>query len=372
MFRNHRYTSIVISVVAAVALAACGGGESEDAGQSAPATRPQSATSAPRSEPTQPADESEPTQSASAAAVDETSNIPDIEAGLESLASYRARFTFSFEEKDDDGKERKGSLEFVQEVIAESKDKHIRMAGAGLGDEASEGGAFELFTVGGVSYIYSMDDGVARCISFSSDESESNPAAMFKPNDVLGGLNKARLVERSVTVNGVKTDHYVVDQSGMDAGVFSAASGDIWVAQDGNFVVKYTGTATGKVELLGSDANSTVTWNYQLEEINTLSSIELPPECVAQKPADDIPVPAGATDKGQFGGMITFKTTDTAEQVAEFYQAEMPAQGWTEGEASEFGGIRTLSFTKDDRSLSIMISPGDDGTSVIITEKKGE
>ncbi|MGQ9816079.1 MAG: hypothetical protein ACUVR3_13185, partial [Candidatus Roseilinea sp.] len=182
----------------------------------------------------------------------------------------------------------------------------------------------------------------------------------------------ARLVERGVTVNGVRTDRYTFDETSIGFGVFSKASGDMWLAQEGNFVVKYVGTATGKMLMFGGDIDGTATWNYQLEEINTLSSIELPPECVAQKPADDIPVPAGATDKGQFGGMITFKTTDTAEQVAKFYQAEMPAQGWTEGEASEFGDMRTLSFTKDDRSLSIMISLGDDGTSVIITEKKGE
>ncbi len=372
MRKNQRYTWIVVSIAAAVVMAACGGGESEGTDQSIPAARPQSATSVSRSEPTRPAATAESPQPAPAAVVDETSSIPNIEAGLESLASYRARYTFSFEGKDEDGKERKGSLEFLQEVITESNDQHVRLTTAGMGSDASDSGAFEFFTVGGVSYIYGMDDGVAKCTGFSGGDPASAPMAMFKPGDMLGGLEKARLVERGVTVNGVKADHYAADESSIGSGMFSTASGDIWVAQDGNFVVKYTGTATGKLLLFGGDSEGTATWEYQLEAINTLAAIELPEECLAQKPADDIPVPDTATEKGQFGGLITFKTADTPDQVVEFYRAELPKLGWTEGEAGELGDMRTLSFTKEDRTLSIMITPGDDGVSVIIAEKTGE
>lgn len=358
MFRKY----LGLSLLVALTLSACGGGEPAPESAASTATPAAALTAAPTA--TQPA--------APAAAVEETGSIPDIEAGLESLASYRARYIFSFEGKDADGKEASGSLEFLQEVIAASKDQHVRVSSTGMGNNASDSETFEFFTVGGVSYIYGMDDGVAKCASFSSGESASDPTAMFKPGDVLGGLNKARRVEQGVTVNGVKTDRYTFDETGISSGVFSKASGDVWLAQEGNFVVKYVGTATGKMLMFGGDTDGTATWDYQLEAINTLAAIELPEECLAQKPADDIPVPAGATDKAQFGGMITFKTTNTVDQVIEFYQTQMPAQGWTEGEASEFGGMRTLTFTKDDRSLNIMISSGDDGVSVIITEKKGE
>ncbi|GIV83091.1 MAG: hypothetical protein KatS3mg052_0098 [Candidatus Roseilinea sp.] len=397
MHKKQLYTWILASGVAAVILAACGGGGSEGAGQSTPAAQPQSAAGVSRSEPTRPAatvesprsapatvvgeTSSTPTRpaatvesprSAPTAVADETSSIPSIETGLESLASYRVRYTFSFEGKDDEGKERKVSLEFIQEAITESKDQYVRVAGVGISNTIPNTSVLEFFNVGGVSYTYAMDDGGAKCVSFSGSDPAPDPTAILKPGDMLGGLNKARLVERGITVNGVKANHYVVDESGIGFGMFGKASGDIWVAQDGNFVVKYTGTATGKIPLFGDNSEGTATWEYQLEAINTLTAIELPQECLAQKPADDIPVPGTATDKNQFGGLITFNTADTPDQVVEFYRAELPKLGWMEGEVAELGDMRILDFTKDDRTLNITITPGKDGVSVLITEKRGE
>ncbi len=368
---------LALSLFVALMLSACGG--DEPAPQSttptaAPAVAPtsQPPTVAPTA--TQPAEQpvAVPTETDSrSAAADEFSGIANIEASLESLDSYRVRFTLSFEGKDEEGRDRQGSLEIIQEFIAESEDQRVHIASVGL-EENAVPRDFGFLTIGGVSYLYGAQDGSANCVSFSGGDPLSNPAAMFKPGDVLGGLNKARLVERGVTVNGIKTNHYAVDESGISAGMFSRASGDIWVAQDGDLVVKYTGTATGKLPMFGEDTEGTATWNYQLEAINTLAEIELPEECLAQKPADDIPVPASATDKARFGGLITFKTADKPDEVVEFYQTELPKLGWTEGDAGELGDLRTLSFAKDDRSLSIMIAPGDDGTSVVITEQKGE
>lgn len=361
--------SLSLLALAALVLSACGGGE--PAPQSAAPTATPAAAPAAAPTATQPA---APTPTvASATVADEITRIPDIESGLDALASYRARFNFVFEGKDADGKDRKGTLEFVQEVT-ESGDQHTRVVGAGMGDDPADSGAFEMFNIAGVSYIYGTEDGTARCVSFSSGESSPDMAGLFKPGDILNGLDTARLVERGVTVNGISTNHYVLDENSINAGLFNSASGDIWIAQDGNFVVKYTGTATGRVIPFGNDdQEGTAAWDYQLEAINALTSIELPEECLAQKPADDIPVPASAAEKSQFGGMITFKTGDKPADVVAFYQTEMPKLGWMEGEAGEVGDIRTLNFTKGDRSLSIMISPEEGGgVNVLIMSKQGE
>ena len=372
MLKNHRYW-ITAAIAAALVMTACGGGESGD-GQPAGSAQVKSATTAPKDEGAQTSSESESAQSSSSSesSTEETGSIPNLDANLGALKSYRARYTFSFEGKDEDGKESKGSLEFLQEYIAETKDQHTRMSGSGTAGNASND-AFETFSVGGVSYIYNAGaEGDSKCTSFSSSESASSPAAMFRPGDIIGGLSKAKLAERGVTVNGIQTDRYTFDETGIGFGVFSKGGGEAWLAQDGNYVVKYVGEVTGQVGLLGQNAEGTMRWDYSLESVNQLTQIELPAECAAQKPADDIPVPAGATDQAQFGGMITFKTTDVPDKVAEFYKAEMPGKGWTEGETTEMGEIRTLNYTKDDRSLSIMINKSDDGTTVIITERKGE
>lgn len=121
--------------------------------------------------------------------------------------------------------------------------------------------------------------------------------------------------------------------------------GEAWVAQEGDFIVKYTGEFSGKTPLFDG-ADGKATWEYQLEP-DAVSKIDLPEACSAQKPADDIPVPASAADKAQFGNVITFKVAEAPQKVADFYKAEMPKRSWTQGNASEAGDLFLLTFTKD-------------------------
>lgn len=106
-----------------------------------------------------------------------------------------------------------------------------------------------------------------------------------------------------------------------------------------------------------------------------------------QLPADfpkDIPVYTGAAVIA--GGMATtgaaagskgasFSTSDDATKVADFYKAELAKQGWTDVKSMAIpGGMgNTVMATKDKRSLSIAITKGPDGKTMISvgeTEKK--
>ncbi|MCS7060839.1 MAG: hypothetical protein RMN25_06690 [Anaerolineae bacterium] len=367
-------TRLSIVCAALLALTACGGSE---AAQESPAATVVSTAAPARPEstatqlPVQPAATS--TQSAAAVPGEDRAKIPDIQANLDNLDSYRARYTFEFEGKDKDGKDRKAYMDFLQEAIVKTKEQRVRITTTGLDDKDTTESSIDFLTVGGVNYLYGLEDGVAKCASFSSDDPTSNPTTVFRPSDLFGGLEGLRLVERGVVLNGVKTDRYALDQTAVGLGIFEKASGEVWIAQEGGFVVRYAGTGTGKVTMFGGDEQGTAKWDYQLQAINNVDKIELPQECLAEKPADDIPVPASAKEKAQFGGLITFKSTETAAQVAEFYQTEMPKLGWKAGEAGSLGEMRTLTFTKADRSLNIIISPEEGGgVSVMITEKKGE
>ena len=370
------YQLIAFVAVTAVIMAGCGGG-----GEASPTAAPAQDKPAPTAEAQDQAvepeaeTESEPAQEAGESSGD-TRDIADLDANLDALKSYRALLSYSFEGKDDKGGEVKSSLEFLYEAINETKDMHMRMtgSGAGTGVTGSDQGALEFFRVGGVSYIYNeKNEGDQKCVSFATEDDKDTPSGMFKPSDVVGGLDNAKLAERGVTVNGIVADHYTFDEKALSFGLFADASGDAWVASDGNYLVKYIGKATGKAGILSKNASEgTVSWEYNLEQVNALDKIELPAECEASKPAGDIPIPPDATEKAQFGGMLTFKTADEPSKVAEFYTAEMLKQGWEEGEASEMGDMQTLNFTKDDRQLTIMITKDDEGTTVIITETKKE
>ena len=298
-------------------------------------------------------------------------SIDNLSNGLTTLKSYRMRYTMSFSGKDDNGKEQTGSLELMQEYIAASKNMHTKMNGTDSNiTNTKSTGAFELFQIDNTSYIYTSDStSDQKCISYSSaDTSQSGMADFIKPADLLGGLHNAKLIKKGDNVNGVAADQYQAEQKDLAFGTFTAVSGNLWVAQDGGYVVKYAGEATGKAALIGKGTTGTFKWEYNIEDANKVESIQLPPECAAAKPADDIPVPPNATDKGNFGTIITFKSPDDAAKVIDFYKQELPGKGWKESDSSVES---MLSYTKDARNLTIIISKEDSGgSSVMITEAK--
>jgi hypothetical protein len=355
---------LVFVLMAALALlAACGGGPAQSSDVPPDTSAAPAAGSVSGGSKDQPAAKAEPTADgkstgSTGAASGETRDIKNISDSLDSLKSYRLRFTFSFDGKDDQGKPQQGSMEFVQETIASSKDQHIRWTATGDAAASSPQGAFELFQVGGTTYIYSAEgQGAQKCVGMTSGQDGANLGAAFKPTDVIGGLEHAKLVGKGETINGVVADRYSFDQNALSFGTFASAQGDAWIAQDGGFLVKYVGTATGKDSFLSSkSAEGTFTWEYNLTDANQVEAIDLPKDCEGQQPADDIPVPESATDKASFGKVITFKSPDAPADIVAFYKQRMSKQGWEAGDANGFGDVQTLMYTKDGRKLSITIT----------------
>jgi hypothetical protein len=172
-----------------------------------------------------------------------------------------------------------------------------------------------------------------------------------------------------VTVNGVKTDQYKVGNTGLGFGAFSKGDASFWLAQDAKYVVKYTGEATGKAAGM-FNVDGTVKWDYAIDQVNELPAVSLPKECEAQKPATDIPIPDNATDKSVLSKIITFNSPDSVSDLADFYKKAMPENGWTAGDVNDMGETMvTLAFTKDSRKVTVMVTQGDSGTTVMLQEE---
>jgi hypothetical protein len=367
---NRNLLTPTLLILALVLMAACGSPSSTGNTTTAPAASssvPESDTSAAAT--SRPGAESD-TATAEPVTTKQTRDIKDISGSLDGLKSYRLHFTFAFDGKDEQGKPQQGSMEFVQEVINASQDRHLRFISTGDSVGASGAiGTFDFYQVGGTTYIYAPDgQNGQQCIGgMGGEEGGVDLSSAFKPSDIIGGLKEARLVGKGEIVNGVKADHYSFDQSAITFGTFASAGGDAWIAQDGGFIVKYVGTATGKNTALSSNvANGTFTWEYNVQDANQLEAIELPKACESAKPADDIPMPPNATSKSGFGRMLTFNTPDAPADVAAFYQQELVAQGWTSGDQNAMGDTQLLSFTKEQRKLSITVTREDSGGSTVL------
>jgi hypothetical protein len=192
-------------------------------------------------------------------------------------------------------------------------------------------------------------------------------------DDVCGGTK-----EKDTTLNGVEVQHWSFTLEDMEGcmtpeemeeiGVLSDAGGNLYVAVDGNYVVRMEFFFEGE-ELdasLGDEEQpldqGRIEVTYDVSDVNADIVIELPPEALegATVP-EDVPVMADAEEVASFMGIITYNSPSDAAIVAEFYEEALPANGWTGGEMQEVSGMYMFNdYTKDGRTLGVTITFDED------------
>jgi hypothetical protein len=308
-------------------------------------------------------------EAATPTATEEDLNLPDLTGGLAGLDSYKSTFSMRFVGKDASGNDVDGTWETEEEFTREPRAQRISMTTSGsTGGVAGQPGTFELITIGDTSYMITKDaDGNISCVSMSSSEESDLTQGIFTP-DMMGSISGAKYVGRE-TVNGINTKHYAWKETSLPVFGFTSASGDVWVAIDGDYVVRYVSEASGTGTVFGAaEEEGTISFEYNLTDVNGSFAIEAPAECTA--PATDIPIMADAQDKATFGEMLSYSSPSAFADVVEFYKTEMPANGWQpSGEPMEMEDFATLSFAKDGRTAQVMITFSSDTnlTSVVVT-----
>ena len=296
-------------------------------------------------------------------------SLSTLTGGLALLESYESTFTLRFVGKDEQGQPVDVSMETREEFTQEPRAQRLTVISSGLSpEEVDQGGTFEITTIGDTTYMVTQGpDGQTSCIAMSTSEDTPPQQGMFSP-DMMGGVSGAKYAGKE-TVNGVKAKKYTWKEGGLAGLGFTSAQGVLWVAEDGNYVAKYTAEATGKgVFFAPTQEEGTVTIEYNVYQGVSGLQIEPPADCAA--PATDIPIMADAQDETIFGEMLTYTSPSVFAEVVEFHNTEMPNSGWQpSGEPAEMEGFATLEFVKDDRKAQVMITydPDEELTSVIVT-----
>jgi hypothetical protein len=366
------YMISILAIVAALLMSACGGATptseanpaaTQDAGK--PAVEP---TEQPAEKPAEKPAAVEP-----ATATPEALDISNVSAGLGELNSYKASFNMTFEGKEN-GQPKTGTLSFTEEFVKDPPAKRTVIAGLGAMSgsatgtpEPGQASGVESIEVGGKQYSKMGD-----ICSQVTAESGPQASTMLDPNSLIGSVRGAQRVGNE-TINGVPTVHYKIDATGLETLGYFNGSGDVWVAEPGNYVVKYTFQATGSDKFFGSsDSEGTIKWDYEVSDVNQPILIQAPENCGGA--AEDIPRMSDAQDQAAFGGMSTYSTPSTFADVVAFYEKEMKAKGWaeTEGSGMSAEGMSMKSYTKDGRTTQVVITADTSSgkTSVMITEEK--
>lgn len=316
----------------------------------------------------------------------------NIQAAFADFSSYRWQMNLDFDGTSPSGESETGSVIMLLEAIKADSAFHMQMTLQG--DAAAEFGGEAVID------MYAIDD-TAYIKEPGTDSWLSLPAAGFMddffaqgfmdPDELVTLPETARRNVLPEDVNGISTWHYTFTEADLidaDSSLESAV-GDIWIARDGGYPVKMVMEATGLEASSGSSpiTSGTINMVYELLEVNTDFSIDLPADAANAESLPDVagmmggsvdpatvpyPLMADAEIDFTMEGMVSYSSASGLADVVAFYQAELANDGWTEDAASSFTSDETalLSFEKEGRKISLIIAKeADDSTSVILSEE---
>lgn len=291
-------------------------------------------------------------------------NFRRANAALDEINSYRATISMN----NGESAAQPFALEMEIQVTTNPPATSFTMTGMELGDLDTSGlgdlGGMTIVQVDGNTYTLLAGLG---CTTSPGTDASFTEGMITRPDALFEDLDngKVELIESGVTVNGFTTDHYRFDQTAVidsDSAVDSL-TGDIYVAQEGEFIVKFLISGVGTMSGVG-DATTTDSFfmEFNVLEVNTDLTISVPAECSTEAAGGgDYPMLADASEMSSFAGFVNYKTASTVADAAAFYRNEMTAQGWTVSFDYSDATTATIIFEKDGKTLTIAVT--DDPTS---------
>lgn len=319
----------VVLVLGLLLVSGCGGGGGDTQQQASEPTTAADSTSGEESDSSE--SDSGDASSADEGAADEdtadedtadesaaSSETVDIEvgSGLDELDSYSVDFTMAFEGEDSAGTDQSGTINMIMDIDNTTEDMHATMNMSGPAMSGEMGGgevSMETYQVGGDAYLLmdmgegaeGMDDmGLGGACIKTPGSAEDNAPNL---NEMVGEIKDARLIQEGEDINGIKADHYEIQDVSQAFGTaeldsVEVSKADVWIAQDGGYVVKLDIEASG-VDAEGLEGS----FNMQLEvsDLNEVDEIVLPESCENATDMPGMPVPEGEMPEGDMPDTTT-------------------------------------------------------------------
>jgi len=247
-------------------------------------------------------------------------NYPDPRAGLADLSGYTSSLTTSFE-----GRENGQSVQWSHVyVMRYSKDPLARL----LTIEGEPDQPSMMAEMNGAAYEV-LEDGA--CGAGVLDPQNSFSLRM-EPAKMISGVLGAEQ-DGQETINGIETDHYTFDERALAESGLAVSTGEMWVATDGGYIVRYLVTTTGDEKYFGEEVDGKLTREYELTEVNQPHAIELPATCPPGM--IDAPLLTDATNILMVPGFSRYTTNSTPAEASAFYQEQLADLNWSAYSSNE-------------------------------------
>jgi hypothetical protein len=291
----------------------------------------------------------QPTSEATPASVDfgpGPFNLMDPTIGLIDLSSYKATLVMSYQGTQS-GQPTQWSHTYVMLVSRENSAAQISFEAAG-GDPAP----FLKTEINKVDYSIDADKNCAA----SPIEPGNSLSAEWEPAGFLSALIGAEAAGSEIS-NGVASYKYTFDERALGEPGFTQSTGQIWVAADKGYVVRYQLTTTAGADYFGDGNEGTLTSEYNLTDVNQPVSIALPASC-PDGALVDAPLMPSAQGVLRFPGVTIYSTAGSIQEVLTFYQEQLPSLGWeSAGDPVVDEAMGTAVFTKGDQQLTVIVTP---------------
>lgn len=381
--------ALLLLLITALLLAACGGGGDEaPADTTAPtaaaettaqeqpaATSTEAAGQAATNTPVPPTATAEPAAPADTPVVEEA-DAPLAQLGsLENLKSYRARTFYQSEGTRDDGTPVNDSVTVESAYVLDDgvDTRFMSMQLDSLdAEEVDAFGGFEFYQIGQDMYMFTGEEmGWIRISNEQSPFEDPSTQFLLDSSMVFTDLDNLKRQRPDEEIAGIDSRHYTFDQTAMldflNAGEGNlSADGEVWIAKDGDFVTKYVVNVTvesgGAGQLDPTLTSGTLRLEFELTEANEDITIELPEEAISGTNLagfgdEPLPLPEGATVAAATAQFAIVQTDLTVEEAQQFFDDALQGMGWTKDESGSmsFGDMVSLSYTKDNAKLTVLI-----------------
>lgn len=390
---RHLRIVLLVLVIMAMATLACGLnlGKSEPSGppqatEAAPTEAPPPATEATPQPTEAPGGEAEPPatqappdateappESAGADTEEAELDLDTSVSGLQNLNSYRVAFRFDWDGTKA-GQPATGFMEMRSAFVREPAAQELYFEGQGFeGEEDQALGKVAFIQVGDTAWFYEGEsDTWMQVPAGSLDFAEG---LFFQPQDLLQDFDviKGRRNPVPTQVNGVPCHVYTFNEKDFDLaedGTVVRADGQVCVAVDGGYVVQLLVDANFRYtdpEEVFDEGNIIMT--FDITDVNQPITIEPPAEAQAQAGGrDDIPMLPDADVEFASAEFISYRTASSVADASQFYQDEMPKNGWTADEGNTvFDENALLHYNKGSETADVIIGSDENGTNVLIT-----
>mgnify|MGYP001029513666 CR=1 FL=1 len=303
-------------------------------------------------------------------------------AGLEKLKSYRTKMSLGVEGLKA-GKEYTYTVETLSEYNREQQASRMLTKFSSSEPMESQGettgfALAEMVRIGQDSWVRFGKQWV-----HSRGETTSSDVFALNPGELVRNLKGVQRVRPDQQVNGIDSRRYRFDEralEGVDAGDigrFTKYQGEVWIAKDGDFVVKYIVEVEGEELYFGTDEGvaGKLRITYEVYDVNKPITIEAPASAVPTLPGfaeGELPLLEDAELQISMERMVAYGTEAAPGDVLKFYQDKLKDLGWKEeGKPTTMGDVVMAQFKKGEYRLSLMASKDEKTgkTNVILTTR---